>query len=230
MTEKKFIGRVYKLISEHTNDVYVGSTERTLEIRLLYHNNDYKKHMKGANHYTVAVEILKHGNVKIELIYEGEFSTRKEMYRLEGQYQLTTENCINKCIAGRTDKEYNEAHKDKISEYQKVYRQSHKEELHEYDKHKYQRNKDKIKEQVKLYRQENKDKIKEHQKNNYLKNKEERLQKARMYREENKDKIYAKITCECGVTCTKKGLKSHLNSNKHQTSMKTHTETEPESV
>ena len=59
-------------------------------------------------------------NISIELIYEGVFETKADMYRLEGEYMQVTENCINKHIAGRSNAEYKRDKKDIIKQRERI--------------------------------------------------------------------------------------------------------------
>ena len=100
--ETKIIGRVYKLVSSHTDEIYIGSTVYTLSDRLCRHKYDYKKYMDGKQHYITSFDILKYVDVKIEPIHEGEFDSLNELRRLEGSFIRNTSECINKTIAGRS--------------------------------------------------------------------------------------------------------------------------------
>lgn len=56
-------GKIYKLISSQTNDIYIGSTIQELTDRLYNHKYDYKN-----SHYRTSFEIVKYDDVQIELI------------------------------------------------------------------------------------------------------------------------------------------------------------------
>ena len=98
------IGRIYKLTSSETYDVYIGSSVQTLDKRLTYHKHDYRRYLKGVQHYITSYEIVKYVDATIELIHEGEFANIKEMHKMEGEYIQKTENCVNRIIPGRTKK------------------------------------------------------------------------------------------------------------------------------
>ena len=102
--ETKIIGRVYKLVSSNTDEIYIGSTVSTLSDRLCRHKYDYKRYMDGKQNYISSYEVLKYVDAKIELIYEGEFISMNELRRLEGSFIQNAINCINKKVAGRTQK------------------------------------------------------------------------------------------------------------------------------
>jgi hypothetical protein len=212
MEEKRIIGRVYKLTSSQTCDVYIGSTTQLLPKRLTRHKHDYKRYICSKRCYTSAVEVLKHGDVTIELIYEGSFTTINELRRLEGSFIKETENCINKFVAGRTDKEYRQDNKEWRKEYKKEYYQVHKKQIKECNKEYRQTHKEQYKEYKKEYRQIYKEQLKEYDKE-YRQTHKEQLKE---YYETNKDKINVKSTCEmCGVVYMKRERNSHEKSQRH---------------
>lgn len=83
-------------------------------------------------------------------------------------------NCLNKCAAGRTSKEYYEANRDHIAQHHKQHRNEHK---------------DQIAQQQKQYRKEHKDQIGQKNKHWYTENKDQIAHHRRHYYELNKDQI-----------------------------------------
>ena len=94
MEENAFIGRIYKLTSTETDKVYVGSTASELKTRLQGHKRHYTTYSHGGFHFVSSFELLACADVNIELIYEGEFTCKKDMHVLEGQYIQATENSV----------------------------------------------------------------------------------------------------------------------------------------
>ena len=93
--------KIYKIISKNTDDVYIGSTCRTLEDRLRNHKNDYSRWVKNNEcKYLIAFEILKYADAQITLIENYPCNSKIDLLLLEGKYQTNTDNCINKSIAG----------------------------------------------------------------------------------------------------------------------------------
>ena len=91
----KLVGRVYKLVSSETDQVYIGSTEATLPERLRRHKVHYNIVMKSdVKNVTSAVEILRYDDVKIELIYESKFHSKRELRIREGYFIKNTMNCV----------------------------------------------------------------------------------------------------------------------------------------
>ena len=85
----------------------------------------------------------------------------KDQLRAQEGHHIQTIKCINKLVAGRSRKQYNEANKDKIVEYSKQYYEANKDKIVEYSKQYNEANKDKKLEYIKQYRAENKEKIKQ---------------------------------------------------------------------
>jgi len=114
------IGYIYIIRSKQTDKVYVGSTELTL-------NKRFNKH-KTQN--CTSREILKYSDATIELLELIDCENREQLERREGEY-IRQYNCVNKKIAGRTDKEYREENKEKKKEYNKEYREENKQAIAE---------------------------------------------------------------------------------------------------
>jgi hypothetical protein len=105
-------------------------------------------------------------NCKIELIEYFPCDTLLELQRQEGKHIKNTE-CVNKYVAGRTNKEYYEDNKDKKKEYKKEWYEQNKDKINDHHKNYYQNNKDKIKELQKKYNEQNRDKINEQRRERY---------------------------------------------------------------
>jgi len=166
-------GQIYSIRSPQTEMVYYGSTIQPLYKRFHSHNKDMKRGV-----YISSQEILKLGDAYIELVEDFPCNSKKELDRREGQIiRENKQHCINIQIAGRTQKEYNEANKDAISAQQKKYKEAHKEDI--LDKRK-------------IYREANRDAILAHRKEYYEAHKEDILDKRKIYCEANRDAINAK--------------------------------------
>ena len=139
--------KIYKITSDQTNDIYIGSTTKSLNRRLSDHKYDYKRYLRGDYHYVTSFEISKYPDCKIELLELCNFETKEELRRREGEY-IQNNNCVNKCVAGRTIKEsskkWRNENKNYISEYNKKWRNENKEYLNDYQKKYQDENKDKL--------------------------------------------------------------------------------------
>lgn len=135
MTEQnKYLnGKIYKIVSNYTDDVYIGSTVDTLSSRLSKHKYDFKRHMDGKTKYITSFELLKYTEYRIELVELYPCSNKKALESREGYYIENTPNVVNKQVNGRTKKETNKAYyeinKEKVNEKHKQYYQSNKDKL-----------------------------------------------------------------------------------------------------
>jgi len=97
-------GKIYKIVSDSTDKIYIGSTVRTLEERLEGHEEHYEKWFNSdfKSGYCTSFEILKYGNYKILLLEDYPCSCTSELLKCEGKYQLQNYNfCVNIVIAGK---------------------------------------------------------------------------------------------------------------------------------
>ena len=88
-------GKIYKIISNETDEVYIGSTTQTLSLRLGGHKRNYKKYLNNKYSYTTSYNILKYDDVKIILIEECPCDNREQLLKRE-QYYIDNMDCINK--------------------------------------------------------------------------------------------------------------------------------------
>ena len=187
-------GKVYKIVSNTDDDIcYVGSTTKNyLSERMDSHRSAYRLWKDGRNaNVTVYKLFEKYGveNCRIELLELVPCNSKDELRKKEGDH-IKALNCVNKCIAGRTDKEYYEENKVILYEKQKIYTE---------------KNKEHISERQKAYREKNKEQISEKQKINSQK-----------YNEKRK----IKYTCCCGSNIQKCNKIQHEKTEKHIEFMK----------
>jgi len=178
-------GKIYTIRSRNSDKVYVGSTCNELRKRIYEHKKDYRYWVNGKPKYVSSFEVLKDGMCYIELLEKYPCNDKNELKRREGEVIRSME-CVNKAIAGRTPKEYQEEHKEQRKEYHKERYQKIKEEYNKKQKEYYQNNKEK-------------------QKEYYQKNKEE-------YNKKQKEKI----TCGCGGVVSRRHKAVHMRSKKHK--------------
>ena len=83
-------GSIYKIFSDRTDKIYIGSTTKLLNTRLSQHLHHYNSYTNGThNHYISSFEILKHhGNIQIELLESTLYNThnKHELLELESHY------------------------------------------------------------------------------------------------------------------------------------------------
>ena len=108
-------GKIYKIVDNTNNNVYFGSTCDSLKHRLSVHKNHYKRFLNGLCNNVRSSEIIKNGDYKIELLEDCDIKTKDELLARE-RFFIENNNCLNKNIPGRTDKQYKIANKNKINE------------------------------------------------------------------------------------------------------------------
>jgi len=164
-------GKVYVIRSPHTDDEYIGSTIQTLCQRMSGHraNKNCRSHL-----------IIDAGDAYIELIEEYPCDNIEQLRRREGEIIRSRPNCINRNVAGRTEKEWTEDNKTILRQKRlvyleitkekhraswKAYREKHKENRKKYEKE----NKEALKAYHKQYREKNKEKMSQKAKERYRK-------------------------------------------------------------
>ena len=186
--------KIYCIRSHQCDDVYIGSTTLSLAQRLAKHRGDYKYWKEGKKNWITSFQILKYEDAYIELLEKYPCNDKEELHVKEGQFIRKTENCVNRCIAGRTQKEWYQENKEEINAKHKEY---------------YQQNKEEIKDKARVYGNNNKEKITRYQKQYRQQHKEEIAEKAKV-----------KITCECGSIINKWTINRHRKTKKHQELLK----------
>jgi hypothetical protein len=123
-------GKIYLIYSKKYPLIYYGSTTRTLEDRLKEHERDCELFLNEKGKYTSSFEIIKLGNYDILLIEDFPCNSKKDLLRREGEY--IKQNfclCVNKKIAGRTNEEYVNDNREKISKRQQRWSENNKERV-----------------------------------------------------------------------------------------------------
>ena len=187
-------GKIYKILNNIDNEVYVGSTIETLGKRMGKHRHGMtiQPHLKLYEH----MNELGVDNFYIELIENFPCNDIYELRAREGHF-IREIGTLNKVVSGRTAKEYREAHKEEHREYDKEYREKHKEHIRDQQKEYYEKHKEHRKEYNKQYREEHKQEITE------------------------KSKV--KMICECGRELRKSHLNRHLKTDIHKQLMEQQT-------
>ena len=173
MENKYQNGKIYKLTSIKTDKIYIGSTTRTLNQRLIIHRskcNNTNSHL-----------ITEFKDFKIELIENYPCNTKRELLLREAHFiRLLKNKCVNKVIPCRTGKQYYEDNKESflvnsknyklenkeiVNKKKAIFRENNRERIREDDRQWYSKNKDKLK----LKRDENKEEINKKNREKYRK-------------------------------------------------------------
>ena len=121
-------GKIYKILNNIDDEVYVGSTIETLGRRMGKHRDAMKKQQqtKLYEHMNeLGVE-----NFYIELIENFPCNDIYELRAREG-YFIREIGTLNKRVEGRTTKEYHKQYYEEHKEELKQYREEHKEHINE---------------------------------------------------------------------------------------------------
>ena len=189
-------GKIYKILNNVDDEIYVGSTIEALGQRMSKHRYSMKKrpHYKLYKHmHELDVE-----NFYIELIENCPCNGVYELRAREGYY-IREIGTLNKNVAGRTPRECVDIHYNKNIEKYKEYKKQY------WDTHK-----DKYNEEKRKYRLDNKDEVNEQRRSRYQENKE--ISKA--YYNKNKERIKQqhseKVQCSiCGCHLNKNSISTH---------------------
>ena len=156
-------GKIYMIYPKceyDEGDVYYGSTaEKRLSARMSKHRCKY---INKTNNCNSTLLFNKYGleNCIIELVEEFPCDNKQQLHKREGFY-IKNNKCINKCIAGRNQKEWREDNKEILLEKKKKYYIDNKDEINKKGKEYREPRKEKINEKSHLYYIVNKDKINE---------------------------------------------------------------------
>ena len=200
-------GKIYKVECNITNEVYYGSTVLSLSRRMRRHRNGKK--------CCTAINIINRGNYNVKVIEEYPCNSKQELEARERWY-IENNVCINKCIPGRTEKEWREANKEHCKKVSKDWYENNKEHKTQQNKEWLEKNKDKMKEYRKEWREANKTRIHAKYKERYEANKELIRQQNKERYEANKDKREEKFNCGCGGKYTRSNIAVHCKTKNHQ--------------
>jgi hypothetical protein len=225
-------GKIYKLVSNKTENIYIGSTTQPLCDRKSRHNTNYKLHKCGKYGYLTSFELMQYDDVDIVLLENVACESKDQLHARERHWIESTE-CVNKRIPTRSKKEYLKKynsmevakqkrrqyyHETKNSERYQQYRINNKEKKKERNRQYYQKNIEKAKQ----YQIDNADRIRERQKQHRLANLQEMRERDKQYKIAYAEKNKEKISCECGSDFRRDGKSTHLKTKKHLEFLKEH--------
>jgi hypothetical protein len=177
-------GKIYKIVSQNTDKIYIGSTIQNLDDRLKQHYLAVKTHQNGNANKTTSQEVLDSSS-SIVLIENFPCNSKLELETRERYWiEQNLDCCVNERVPTRSAKErpnyqekkdlYNQRKKekrDKILPVERAYKESHPDKVKQWKKNYAEKHKEEIKEQQRKYREENKEKIKEYQREYHQKRK-----------------------------------------------------------
>ena len=169
-------GKIYKIINNENDDIYIGSTCQKLCERMSGHRCDYNKYLDNNNKYITSYKILQYNTANIILIENFPCNSKEELHAREA-FHIINNICVNRCVPGRTNKEYREDNKEYYQKYSKEYREDNKEYIQKYSKE---------------YREDNKEYSKEYRKEKYENDEEYRekiKEKSKIYRKEHHEEV-----------------------------------------
>ena len=201
-------GKIYKILNNVDDNVYVGSTCQTLSKRMAKHRENINK--KEKCNCKLYKHMQQYGKecFYIELIEEYPCETIEQLRKRAGEF-IRLLGTLNSKVSGRTTQEsskaYYENNIEKERERCRLYNQSHKDTRQKY----YIENKERIQQ----YRENNKDIIKDKKSSYYEKHKKDISEKRKI-----------KYKCECGSEIGRSDKAKHERSQKHQNYLKSFSE------
>jgi len=112
-------GKIYAVKSKQIDKIYIGSTCQKINKRFGEHKSRYLNSDKNDDYKNRSVnEILKFDDAYIELLENFPCNNGIELKKREGEF-IKSNNCVNKLIAGRTNKEWDKENQDKVKEYKR---------------------------------------------------------------------------------------------------------------
>jgi len=119
-------GKIYRIVSNKTDEVYIGSTVQTLNQRFTKHKSDFNRGV-----YCSSAEILKHGDARIEFIKDFPCNSERELSKEEDKYILDCCKVVNCIRASRTRAEWCQDNRAEILEHKKKYYEANREQINE---------------------------------------------------------------------------------------------------
>jgi group I intron endonuclease len=203
-------GKIYKITNTVNDEVYIGSTCKTLQERFSNHMRSCRCDPQKA-HYPLYKMMKEFGAEKffIELVQEAPCESLEQLLKVEGEY-IRKYATLNGRIAGRTTKEWTDDNKDKKKEMDKAYREQNAEHVAEYKKAWREENRERIKIMKQQYYQQHKEEINQKVRDRYR-------EKAQEKQQQHKEQIKTSTTvpCECGLSYTRSHKSCHYKTKIH---------------
>lgn len=210
-------GKIYKLVSPHTDEIYIGSTTQSLAVRKGGHKCKYKRYLEGKEHsFVTSFKLFELGkdDVSIILLESYPCETKEELQKKEREW-IEKLDCVNKVIPCRTKKEYSKDNAERIKLYHSKYYVDNQEILDAKNKQWYEDHKEQVLEYKKQWAKENQEMVAIYKKKWYEENKDRiLLQRVTAYNA-NKEEFLKKVECDiCGLVVAKRYLVRHKKTKK----------------
>ena len=122
-------GKIYKLVNNVDDKIYVGSTCGTLRLRKSTHKSHAQRQKIKDRTVYKHLNQVGWGNVEIILIENCECKSRDELHRRERYWIDELKPELNKNIPRRTYAEWYQVNKEDIKQRHKEYRENNKEKI-----------------------------------------------------------------------------------------------------
>ena len=141
-------GKIYKIVGED-GSMYFGSTTLPLKVRMSMHRGD-----KRTSAYK---EIISRMDCEMILVENYPCESKKKLEFREGWY-IRENPCVNRQVAGRTNKQYRKDNSEKVNEMERKWRESNPEKTKAYQKKYIESNPEKILVYQREYRENHREK------------------------------------------------------------------------
>ena len=135
--------KIYQIINDINNDVYIGATCQPLSKRIAEHRTSMRS--KRDKHIKLYQKMLEIGveHFRIELIKETPCENIEQLRAIEGKY-IRELGTLNSQVASRTSNDYKKEFKERYYPQKKVYRENNRESLNEKNRNYYNEKKEDI--------------------------------------------------------------------------------------
>ena len=100
-------GFIYCLKAPGATEVYYGSCTTNPVTRWSQHQNHFRRWCAGLDQkYLRSFDVLLNAGAYLEVLEEFPCSSSLELHKREGEWISQDANAVNRCVAGRTRKEY----------------------------------------------------------------------------------------------------------------------------
>jgi hypothetical protein len=130
MLDNKYVnGKIYKLSSPSTEDVYIGSTYQSLRSRFTSHKMDYNLYVSQKREYLSSFEIVKYNDCIIELVESYPCDNKDELRMREDYYIKLYPNAVNIHAAYQSPEDRKKYQNDYSNNYNKPYLENNKDKI-----------------------------------------------------------------------------------------------------